>query len=434
MRFFLLRGLRSIPLIALLVAGAGCAGALDSGGGAGTPGGAGAAPFALAPPDSTVHTVQLHPSDDEGSVPAMQLGGGRTLTLQFDLVEEELGRPLSIYFYHLDRNGRRDLVPSEFLRGFLSDDLRDWRISGATTVRYSHYTYTFPNNAIEFTRSGLYVLRVAEQGNEDRPLFERHFVVSEEAADVRFAFLSGLGLGGPAVQPIAELRPGEGLGAAQVYDYTVCFARLGRLDRLRCTGEPSLLDAALYRFALPREDAFEAPPPIYSVDLGVLRASPQVVSIDYAAQPPAALLELDYERFGDEFFDEELLTGQPLVQEAVLDVADPRVDGEYIATTFRYVPEGERPQGLVWVVGSFNAWRREPAGRLRWNSTDGRYEGTLLLKQGRYAYRYETEDRSTGGSRAIIQPSYYTALVFLRDPVRLTDRLVAVRNSYDEPR
>ncbi len=418
-------------LAALALVGVGCAAPHEAGGTANrapaTP------PFALVTPDSSVRTVQLFPTGNEGDVPAIALGTGGSLTLAFDLLDD-LGRPLTIYFYHLDRQGRRDLVPSEFLRGFLSDDLRDWRISGATTVRYSHYTYSFPNNSIEFTRSGLYVLRVAEQGDEDNPLFERTFVISEQAADVRLAFLSGLGLGGPAVQPIAELRPGTGLGVAQVYDYTVCFTRFGRLDRFRCTGEPSLLDAALYRFALPRDEVFETPPPTYSVDLGVLRSSPQVVEVDYAAQPPAVLLELDYERLGDDFFDTALLTGQPIIEGSVHDVADPRVDAEYVATTFRYVPEGERPAGAVWVVGSFNQWQRGPENRMNWNAGNGRYEVTLLIKQGQYAYRYETEERNRdAASRAIIQPSYFTALVFLRDPVRLTDRVVALRNAYDEP-
>lgn len=376
--------------------------------------------------DARIRTVQLYRTPNETDLPILALGQGQTLTLAFDLLDEAGGRPLSIYFYHLDRTGRRDLTPSEFLRSFLSDDLRNYQLSGATAVRYAHYEYEFPNTTIDFLVSGNYVLRVTEQGDEDAVLFERPFFLSEEAAEVTFAFQRGLGLGGPAVQPVVQLRPGARLQDAQVFDYAVCFGRNGRLDRLRCAADPSLLEMALYQFALPREQAFETGEGLYEVDLGPLQVNPQVVSVDYGTNPYGVTLDLDYARFG-EFISDDLLAGQPIVEAAALDVGDPDTEAEYADVLFRFVPEGERPAGPVLVSGSFNNWQADPATELTWNATAGRYEGTLLLKQGRYAYRYIADEATVRGGLG--QPSLYTALVYLRDPVRLTDRLVGVRSA-----
>ena len=75
--------------------------------------------------------------------------------------------------------------------------------------------------------------------------------------------------------------------------------------------------------------------------------------------------------------------------------------------------------------------RGGPDAGLEWSPSGGRYEGTRLVKQGRYAYRYlhDGTSRATSGAPS---PAVYTALVFLRDPVRLTDRLVAVRSALDD--
>ncbi len=134
--------------------------------------------------------------------------------------------------------------------------------------------------------------------------------MSEEAANVAFAFLPGLSdRGAVRVQPVVELRPGTPLQDAQVFDYTVCFARDGRHDRLRCTGEPSLLDRALYRFALSRRGRLRPEGPLFEVDLSVLRSSTQVTRSTTAAQPLRVVLEPDYKRFGDEIYEDLVRAG-----------------------------------------------------------------------------------------------------------------------------
>src|SRR5690606_14404416 len=121
--------LRAIPALSLMVALlAACAAAGEGVGGpvphrpigGEDPGGR----LTLAPTDDRVKTVQLHPTAAETGLPVLSLGASELLTLSFDLLEDGTGRPLSVYFYHTDRNGRRDLAPSEYLRSFYSDDIR----------------------------------------------------------------------------------------------------------------------------------------------------------------------------------------------------------------------------------------------------------------------------------------------------------------------
>lgn len=385
--------------------------------------------FALARTDETVKTVQLYRTGDESSMPIHTLNSAGTLTLSFDILAEGTGGPLSVYFYHADRTWKRDLMPSEFLRSFLSDDIRRYDPSSATEVRYVHYRYEFPNANINFLTSGNYIIRVAEQGYEDEPLLERAFFVSEDAAEVEFAFRSGFSLGGSILQPVAQIRPGSQLDNVQAFDYSTCFVRNGRIEQTRCAPEPSLVELSLMQFHLSRDQAFTADDLIYEMNLGLLQVGTQVASVDYSTSPYSASLDFDYARFGSEV-NQASLTGQPVIEEVYLDGGSADTQAEYVNVRFRYVPENEeQARGQVIVTGAFNNWQIDPQNALTWVPENGRYEGTLLLKQGLYLYRYYVDDPAATPNRNIaVQQNLYTALVYVFDPSRHTDRLVAFRS------
>ncbi|CAN5629833.1 DUF5103 domain-containing protein [soil metagenome] len=423
---------------AILVLSAGCAGLEDANGE--RPEGPPRSRTSLDGPSlaqdaDSVRTVQLYRLPDESALPIIRLGGGEQLQLAFDILGTSVPRRFEVRFYHTDRDGRRGLLPVEYMGAFSTDNLTDVRASSGPAVRYDHYRYAFPNQAIQFTFSGSYVLRVHEAGYEDRVLFERPFFVSEEAAQAEFAVQSALVGGGRVARPVLQLRPGQQLGD-QIFNFQVCFVRNGRFDAPRCVESPTLFDALAYQFYLPEDLGFEPLGPVYEVDLGVLQPINRIAAVDYTVMPYRALIDLDYARFGGltTFFGDELgsaLAGQPIVHSAVIDVPDPNTQGEYVRATFRYVPQDNVPhRGSVYLSGSFNAWRTLPAFRMDWDGENNRYETTVLIKQGRYVYRYVTADRDERARRRITsgEPSLYTALVYYRDFQRSTDRLIAVRS------
>lgn len=388
--------------------------------------------FTLARAAEDVRTVQLYRTGDETSLPVIGLEAGQTLTLEFDVLES-FGEPLSVYFYHADRTWRRDLLPVEFLATFQNDDLLDYTPSIGTEVPYAHYAYEFPNRNIRFLRSGNYVVRVTEAGNERAVLFERPFFITEQSAEVEFAVQDalGTGAGGSFFQPVARIRPPSGLDSP-IYDYTVCFSRNARFELTRCAEEPTLFGASLFQFYLPEEAAFRPEGPLYELDLTLLQAGPQVVRVDYETSPYTVLLGPNYARFGSDLF-EAPLSGQPVI-ETVRDAGmEPDIRAQYVEAHFAFVPQDEQPvAGPVILTGSFNGWVIDPAYELSWNAETGRYEGRFLIKQGLYVYSYYVDDPAERERlRRTIQlgqPNLYTAFVYLYDPSYDTDRLLAVSN------
>jgi hypothetical protein len=388
---------------------------------------------ALAPQSDRIRTVQLYRGSDERSLPVTSLRSGTPLTLEFDLMEQQ-GRPLTVYFQHATRDWTRDLSPSQTLQSYHDDQLVDYRPSQGTEVPYVHYTYEFPNDDIRFRISGNYILRVTERGQRDSVLFERPFFVTDDAGQLELG-AEGIRIPGQrqqSLRPVARYRPPTSL-SGDPFGYAVCFVRNGRLPDTRCQDEPLLVQQPQLQFELERSRAFAPATADYTVDLGDLRTGRQIERTDRTVSPFSVLLEPDYAQFSGQDLD-ATLNGQIIVRGAVRGRADPAFTAEYVETTFAFVPPNERPlRGGIVVAGSFSGMDPERGIDMRWVSGRARYEGEVLLKQGRYQYFYEGEDPRLQEELRQAQArrrNTYTSFVYYQDPRRGTDRLLRV-NSFE---
>lgn len=421
---------RRFGFLALLLLCMGCVGTDE------TTDGEGAAPaptpreegLQLASKAEQVGVVQLYRTGSEAALPVAALGSQRTLTLTFDMLEAE-AEPLQAYFYHADRFWERDLFPGEYMQSFHYDQITDLQRSVGSEVRYVHYRYQFPNPNINFRVSGNYILRVTRPGREDEPLFEQPFYVSEQAFGVVMG-LERLLLGGsafPAVQPSVRFAPPSGF-EGDPFDYAVCFLRNGRLRSTRCTDDAHLGAQPDLEFYLEPRSSFSSASAEYFVDLGVLQEGGRIEDVDFRTSPYTVYLAPDYAKFAATNLDPRL-QGQPIIDAAVRDAGTPSIGAQYVETVFRFVPENEFPiDGRVYVTGSFAGWQHDRAHELRWVPERGRYEGTVLLKQGQYEYRFYTT--SSRGPRALSTAiprleNTYTSFIYFRDLRYNTDRLLA---------
>ncbi len=384
----------------------------------------------LAPQSKSIRTVQLYREGNETNLPVVARNSGESLTLAFDLMAEE-GRPLSISFHHADRTWTRDLSPNQVLESYHDDRLVDYQSSRGTQTPYVHYTYQFPNDDIRFRLSGNYILRVTEQGRRDSVLFERPFFISDRTGQLR-ADLEALPISGErqaALRPVARYDPPSAFKGS-TFGYAACFVRNGHLADARCQTQPRLVQGAAVDFELERDRAFRATTADYTVDLGDLRAGGDIERSDRTASPIRVLLEPDYAGFSDGDFDASL-NGQIVVDGAVRGRAEPAVTAEYVETTFAFVPPDEQSlAGGVVVAGSFAGMDPDQGVDMQWQPGRERYEGAVLLKQGRYQYFYQSPDdrldRAARNAQAR-RSNAYTTFLYYRDSGEGTDRLVQVR-------
>jgi len=383
----------------------------------------------LAPQADRAKTVQLYRGTNESALPILRLNGSQTLTLAFDLIGEESG-PVSVYFYHADRDWNRDASASRFLTSFQSDNVLEYTPSQGTEVRYTHYRYQFPNEDIQFEASGNFIVRVTEQGREDAVLFERPFFVTEDAGSLNLG-VEGLIVTGqqqPSDRPIARYVPPPAL-TSSAYDYAVCFARNADFSATRCANRSRLMPSDGVEFELSRSRAFAPIRSRYALDLSQLRVGPRIERVDRSVSPFQVLLEPDVARFSGTPFRDPI-GPQIIVNDAVTALSRPQTAGEYVQTTFAFVPPAERPVGgEVILAGSFTGEQVRSENRMRWVEGRGRYEADILLKQGRYEYFYGTDDpglRAEMNRTAAPARDRYLAFVYYRDITLNSDRLVNV--------
>lgn len=377
-------------------------------------------------------TIQLYRGDDETSLPVIALGSSDRLNLEFDILSDD-SRPLSIYFYHADKDWQRDLTPAEYLESFQRDDLLDYTPSHQTEINFTHYRYSFPNQSIRFVVSGNYILRVTEQGREEAVLFEQPFFVTEQLSEVQLALDNVIlsGYSSPGVQPFALFTPPSST-EANVFSYTVCFTQNGAFESSRCTDQPSLMKQPALEFYLRPSSVFPPTSADYFLDLSLLQTGNRIEIIDRVESPYRVVLEPDLARLGASGLG-PVLNRQIAVSGVVRDAPEPDLSAQYVDVLFRFVPEGGRKyQTDVFVTGSFNQWSPGPESKLTWVPEEGRYEGSVVMKQGMYEYRYTTNSSAVNARlrRGIPSTSTtYMAFVYYDDITLQTDRLIATGGS-----
>ena len=385
--------------------------------------------LALAPDDSLVASVQLHAGSGENALPILQMGQGLPLRLAFDMLTPR-GRPVSITFYHADRNWKRDLIPAEYMDRFHRDDILDYRGSRSTFVEYTHYEYTFPNNTIDFRMSGNYILRVHVQGREDEVLFERPFFVSEQSVpvDLRVDNVLVAGRQYSSLQPFVRFRPDDPTTSA--FDYSVCFMRDALYEAMQCADRPSLEAAPELLFYLDPRESFTPLPVPFHLNIADVRPSGRVERVDRNSVPWRVWLEPDLAELGGSTVA-PFLNGQSRIRSAAGAFGEADYEADYVEVGLRLVPPNSAPvNGRVGVVGSFSGWQLRAENLLSWNAEEGWYEGPVLMKQGQHEYRYVSNNAGLEQALQTGMPqleNLFTSLVYYRDISRQTDRLIAVQ-------
>ncbi len=334
-------------------------------------------------------------------------------------------RPLSVYIQHADRTWRRDLLPIQYVQGFDRTDVLTYERSRLGNTRYVHYRQAVPAPSQQLLVSGNYVAKVTELGNPDAVLFERPFFVAETGTSVQAGRFDGpapMGIG-PAFLPLVRVST-RGLDAAP-FGYAACFVLSGRFEAPRCSERPYTIQPDALTFTLPAENAFRVSAATYHLDLRGFHNTPRIVRVDVRTDTTRVALAPDDASFPD--LNAPDLLGQAVVREAPQTAGDPALTGEYAWVTFTFVPPNEVMLRDAYLEGAFSGWAPR-AVPLTWVPEARHYTGRVLLKQGRYEYRYtSTDPRLASYQRGVLgrTDAALTSLVYFRDVRVNTDRLLA---------
>lgn len=353
------------------------------------------------------------------------------LIIEFDELADER-RFMRYSLTHCDAAWKPEgLVESEFLDGFNEGFVEDYDYSRATTVHYVHYTIELPNPQMRITQPGNYLLKVYDESDPEETLLQARFGVIDPCVSVSLEATSRTDIdSNQSHQQIgvrvdtSHLRPSD-----PFTEMRVVITQNGRTDNEVMLVTPQRLgrDEIIYEHLRPL--IFEAgneyrrfeTVTLYYPGMGVewIDREAPVTNMGLYPDQPRRVYRYD-----------QTQNGRFLVRDA--SVTNPATEADYVLTHFS-LEMPEMAGGDIFLDGDFTQRRFDPSSRMYFNRATGRYERSLLLKQGSYNYQYLFVP--SGSMRGLTAPvesdnyqtvNEYTVRVYYRPRGTRFDRLVGV--------
>ena len=126
-----------------------------------------------------VKTIQVIANGDWMAPPIVSLNPEDYLEISFDELTHQYHR----YIYKIT-HCNADWSPSglseiEYLNGFNNNTIDDYKNSFNTTMQYTHYKLFLPNDDVQITASGNYILTVYDDNENDKPILNAVFLLSK---------------------------------------------------------------------------------------------------------------------------------------------------------------------------------------------------------------------------------------------------------------
>lgn len=363
-------------------------------------------------PDHTykpnVKSVKLYRSGDVYSYPVITLNSNDQLELHFDDMDADVK-----YYYYSFQLCNADWSPAnlqtfDYIRGFQSNRISNYRNSSIAQTRYTHYQAFFPERNSQPTKGGNYLLKVFLNDDTSKLVFTRRFLVvntkTSVSAQVMQPFNGNFFQTHQRVQVGVSMTPGQ-LTTFSPQDLKVVVLQNNIWTNSTVIDRPTIFRGNYYEYSDEESTTFPAGKEWRWIDLRSLRLrsdrmeklvdSARSNRVDVYVKPDGERRQQVYIYYRD-------LNGIYIVENQ--DNPNPLWQSDYAWTHFTFIPPGNRAyEGRsIYLFGELTGYEVNENSKMIFNETKGVYEKELYLKQGYYNYSYIT---MTDKKQAGVQPS-----------------------------
>ena len=358
--------------------------------------------------------------------PVMELGSGDRLRIGFD----ELSHDYHHFVYHLehceaDWTVSDGLFESDWLVGFNDNPIENYQNSINTTVMYTHYTLTIPNDRCRLKLSGNYRLTVTDEDQDNEPVLDVEFYVVEP--------LMGVGLNVTTNTDVDHNQSHQQLSMTVNYnnlrvnnvDEEICTVVMQnwREDHARHNIRPNFTNAQGLTWDHNRALIFDAGNEYHKFE--VLDVSHTTMGLDriewngnnYEAWPFTATVRKNY------------LTDVSAQGAFVVRNSDNR-EVDYTCDYVWINYELAAPyQGDIYIDGQWTTDSEREHYRMTYDAQTASYKARIMQKQGYYSYQFTDADGNIPPSEGSFfqTENRYQALIYYKGTGARTWRLVGYR-------
>lgn len=327
-------------------------------------------------------------------LPVMNLGDRTGLMLSFDDLTTD-ARYFRYKLQHCDRNWKpSDLSEIEYLEGINDQLIEDYSFSNQTHVDYVHYEVRFPGNGIKPKVSGNYLITVYDENTDEVVLVRKFMVVDKKV-------FASAKLQRPS--RVSQMRTHQALELTVNYkdfpmsnpvqDVSVTILQNGIWQRSISDIRPRNVFGDVIEFDWRGKIVFPGGMDFRSLDLRNLGyRSFGIKEITEYKDGYVVVKEIEKSRAGRSYFLERDQNGNFMIDNERSFSGKASTTSEYAEVDFRVQSNGDLGNERVFVSGGFTNYVPDPRFELKYNTTEGYYEGTVLMKQGRYDYLYTVSD------------------------------------------
>lgn len=380
-----------------------------------------------------IRSLTINVEGNRLAPPVLTLGGDNRLVIGFDMIGEERSY-LRYSIHHCNADwSPGQLVDTEVFDGFNYADIEDYAYSRATTAHYVHYSIYLPNKDFRFNISGNYLLQVYPEDDPEDILLQVRFMVQEGAVSVSGSVTSrtDIDYNDASQQLSLDIDTRNTRIRDLNTDLRVVVTQNGRLDNSVVLGHPSRLmgSRAIYEhipaLIFPAGNEYRRMETINNLYPGMGEDH-----IEYHAPWYHHILNLDKPRAHREYQYDSTQHGRYFIREYNSEESDTEADYVMVFFSLDMLPY---PDAEIYLDGDFMQRKFNPASRMEYNPSTGRYEKLLPLKQGAYNYQYLVVPKgSARGLTAPIEGDHYQTVneylvyVYYRAPGDRYDRLLGV--------
>lgn len=373
----------------------------------------------------------------ELSNPVLEVHEDQKLIFKFD----ELAADVKDYYYtiiHCDADWKESFIPqTDYIEGFIDNPVDDYALSYNTTFDYVNYRIELPSENVKFKVSGNYALVIYEDEDKEKVVLTQRFNIYENAVNIE----------GTVRRATHDAFKGE----HHEVDFTVHHPTMpilnpreevkvvimqnNRWDNAIRNLKPLYIRDKELIYDYNRENVFKAGNEFRYFDIRTNRLNGEnVYATDFHRPYFHKTLMNDEVRANKKFFSYEEMNGKYSVESQDPEIRDFSTECDYTFVHFSLPLESILLGGSINVFGALTGWNANKSNEMTWNFETGRYELTLLLKQGYYNFQYVYVPRgSLVADHTNIEGSFwetendYQIFVYYRDLAGRFDRLVGYR-------
>lgn len=421
-----------------------------------------------------IGSIQTTANNSIESIPVLRLGSDDDFILTFDDLNEDESSEYAYKIIHCTKDWQpSSIMEIDYINGYNNEPLRKWEFSNSTLTMFTHYWLQIPNKDTKIKISGNYLLLIYDRGHQDKPVFTRRFLVTEQKVSVLAQF----------VRPtnVTDLQFKQQFGLKiDLRDYPVqnpmrdihmSIVQNGDWSNALVDTKPMFISNTVLTYNAFGTLIFNGNQEFRSFDLRSLRS--RGFGVDNIVRTKDAIevfLRPTRTRYGSIYslvpdfngkfyidnrdrpsFNQRNTSTSSSIdsirssfkelfyqKNEGYDFLEKNVNSDYCYVNFEF--SFPNYDGDIYLFGEFTNWELIPQYKMKYDIVSEKYTARIQLKQGYYDYYYATKDKNGKASFAQTEGTWqdtendYMFLVYQSDFTTRYDRLIATKkmNSFTD--